>query len=132
MDKYAVLLSDYLQRRFETFMKAFFCDICGVQEKQPTDYTKSRNRSSPDNSWYWCRVEWTETRGLPHFHCLVKLPHVLDVSLLGRLVQNGRIARQELKCGNILTDKMDEAWEAIGPAVCHQLCGIIVDGIVLQ
>jgi hypothetical protein len=113
MDKYAVLLSDYLQRRFETFMKAFFCDICGVQEKQPADYTKSRNRSSPDNSWYWCRVEWTETRGLPHFHCLVKLPHVLDVSLLGRLVQNGRIARQELKCGNILTDKMDEAWEAI-------------------
>jgi hypothetical protein len=34
VDKYAVLLSDYLHRRFETFMKAFFCDICGVQENQ--------------------------------------------------------------------------------------------------
>jgi hypothetical protein len=87
VDKYAVLLSVYLQRRFETFIKAFFCDICGVQEKDNSDHTKTEDRSSADNSWYWCRVEWTETRGLSHVHCLVKLPHVLDVSLLGRLIQ---------------------------------------------
>lgn len=43
VDKYAVLLSDYLQRRFEKFFKAFFCDICGVPKEQKGDYTQVCN-----------------------------------------------------------------------------------------
>jgi len=41
----------------------------------------------------------------------VKLPNVLDTSLLGRVMQNGRVVRQKLKCGNIKPEKMEQAWK---------------------
>ena len=115
VDKYAVFLVDYIQRVFQTFFEAFFCDVCGVPRKQPGKggNTENGDPTSPGMSWWWNRVEFTETRGMPHWHCLIKLPHVLDASLLGRVIQNGRLARNELLCGNIRPDKVDEAWELI-------------------
>ena len=115
VDKYAVFLVDYVQRVFQTFFEAFFCDVCGVPRKQPGKggNTENGDPTSPEMSWWWNRVEFTETRGMPHWHCLIKLPHVLDASLLGRVIQNGRLARSELLCGNIRPDKVDEAWELI-------------------
>ena len=115
VDKYAVFLVDYIQRVFQTFFEAFFCDVCGVPRKQPGKggNTENGDPTSPEMSWWWNRVEFTETRGMPHWHCLIKLPHVLDASLLGRVIQNGRVARCELLCGNIRPDKVDEAWELI-------------------
>ena len=115
VDKYAVFLVDYVQRVFQTFFEAFFCDVCGVPRKQPGKGGNIENGdpTSPEMSWWWNRVEFTETRGMPHWHCLIKLPHVLDASLLGRVIQNGRVARCELLCGNIRPDKVDEAWELI-------------------
>ena len=58
-------------------------------------------------------MELTETRGVQHWHVLAKLPHVLDTSLVGRMIQNGRVVRQELKCGNIKPGKEEDAWEII-------------------
>ena len=114
VDKHAAFLVIYLQRVFETFFEAFFCDVCGVPKQQPTvDYTKVADRTSPQLSWYWNRVEFTETRGMPHWHGLVKLPHVLDTGLIGRVIQNGRLAREELVRGNVKPDMMDRAWQII-------------------
>jgi len=47
---------------------------------------------------------------------LVKLPHVLDTGLLGRIIHNdhnGCVVRQEMKCGNIKREKQKEAWQMI-------------------
>jgi hypothetical protein len=48
-----------------------------------------------------------------HWHSLVKLGGVLDTAILGRMIHNGRVVRNELKCGNILPDKQVEAWNII-------------------
>jgi hypothetical protein len=111
MNKYAVHISVYLCRKAQILLRAFLCDVCGVSEKTLTAELSDVNR--PDNSWYWGRVEFTETRGVQHWHILSKLPHVLDTALLGRIIQNGRLVRQELKCGNIKPEKREEAWEII-------------------
>jgi len=46
-------------------------------------------------------------------HCLVKLPHVLDTAVLGRIFHNGRVVHQEMKRGNIKPAKLEEAWKII-------------------
>ena len=38
---------------------------------------------------------------------------MLDTSLLGRIINNGRVVRQEMKCGNIKNGAKDAAWEQI-------------------
>jgi formylmethanofuran dehydrogenase subunit D len=38
---------------------------------------------------------------------------ILDTSLLGRIIHNGRIVRQELKCGNIKPGMEEKAWVLI-------------------
>ena len=50
---------------------------------------------------------------MQHWHCLAKLPNVLDTALLGRIIHNGRVVRQELKCGNIREGKVEETWNLI-------------------
>lgn len=50
---------------------------------------------------------------MQHWHCLVKLPNVLDTALLGRIINNGRVVRQEIKCGNIARGKSEEAWQMV-------------------
>jgi hypothetical protein len=47
---------------------------------------------------------------LQHWHCLIKLPYVLNTAILARTVYNGRIIRQELKCGNIKNGCQERAW----------------------
>ena len=89
----------------------FVTKISGIQEKETTGDWKQQDVT--ETGWYWGRVEFTETRGVQHWHFLVKLPHVLDTGLLGRIIHNGRVARQELKCGNIKPDKREEAWNMI-------------------
>ena len=42
-----------------------------------------------------------------------QLPNVLDTALLGRIINNGRVVRQELKCGNIKASAKEAAWEVI-------------------
>jgi hypothetical protein len=44
---------------------------------------------------------------------LAKLPNVLDTALLGRMIHNGRIVRQEIKCRNIKLSKEEEAWTIV-------------------
>ena len=111
MNKFSAFVSIYLNRKVKLIFKAFFNDICRIPEKEP------RNNWSNDNEiesgWYWQRVEFTETRGIQHWHCIIKLKNVLNTALLGRIIQNGRVVRQELKCGNIKADKYPEAWELI-------------------
>ena len=109
--KYAAQLSIYLYKRAQLFLKAFLVDICHVSEKP----SKNWKTDVDDNtgSYYFSRVEFTETRGLPHFHVLARLPHVLDTGLLGRLIHNGRVVRNEIKFGNIRDGQQEKAWEIV-------------------
>jgi len=111
MNRYAPQMSVYLYRKTRMFLKAFLCDICGVPEQEPSGDWMYRDRQ--EESYYWSRSEFTSTRGIQHWHCLVKLPHVLDTGVVGRMIQNGRVVRQELKCGNIQPEKIEEAWEMV-------------------
>ena len=54
-------------------------------------------------------MEFTETRGVQHWHCLAKLPNALDTALLGRIIHSGRVVHQELKCGNICPEQFEDA-----------------------
>ena len=110
-DKHAIHLAMYLERRAQVFLDAFLCDVCGITKKRMRgDWSKNDTK---DNSWYFARVEFTESRGFPHYHVLAKLPGVIDIAMIGRLVQNGRVVRQELKCGNIKEDSTEMAWKVI-------------------
>ena len=111
MSRYAPQMAIYLCRKTKMFLKAFLCDICGISEKEPSgDWTK---RDRLEEGYYWARVEFTETRGVQHWHCLAKFPHVLDTALIGRMIQNGRVVRQEMKCANIKPGEEENAWEII-------------------
>ena len=111
MSRYAPQMAIYLCRKTKMFLKAFLCDICGISENEPAGDWTGRDRLK--EGYYWARVEFTETRGVQHWHCLAKLPHVLDTALIGRMIQNGRVVRQEMKCGNIKPGKEEAAWEMI-------------------
>jgi len=111
LNKYAPMIDIYLARKTKIFYKAFLRDICGVEYfEDSADWTAVDRMKA---SWAWSRVEWTETRGVMHWHSLVKLPNVLDTGLLGRMIQNCRVVRTEIKYGNIRPDKMSAAWEIV-------------------
>ena len=38
---------------------------------------------------------------------------MLDIGLIGRMIQNGRDVMQELKCGNVKPEKVEDAWEIV-------------------
>lgn len=87
------------------------CAICGIPySEEDIDWTLS-DRST--TVWFSTRVEFTETRGVQHWHCLAKLPNVLDTDLLGRIIHNGRVVRQELKRANIKPERIEEAWTMV-------------------
>jgi hypothetical protein len=111
LNKYAPQVNIYLYRKVKIFLRAFLTDVCGVPEKEPGGDWTSRDRTQ--NSWFWQRVEHTETRGMQHHHILVKLGNVLDTSLLGRIIHNSRVVRQEMKCGNVRPEMKEKAWEMI-------------------
>ena len=50
---------------------------------------------------------------MQHWHRIAKLPNVLDTALLGRIIHNGRVVCQVLKCGNIRLDNVEEGWTMI-------------------
>ena len=62
MDKYAVHISIYLSRKAKMFFEAFLCDICGVS-KQESGGNWNDMLDRKKTSWFWNRVEFTETRG---------------------------------------------------------------------
>jgi len=111
LNKCAPQIAIYLYRKCHMIVRAFLCDICGIAEKETSN--DFRNQDVTEVGWFWGRVEFTETRGVAHYHYLVKLPHVLDTALLGRIIHNGRVVRHEMKCGNIKPEKKEAAWEMI-------------------
>ena len=117
LDKYAPQISIYLCRKAKIFLRAFLCGICQIPlidaSKEKDGGVDWSLRDRYENGWYWSRVEFTETRGVQHWHCIAKLPKVLDTALLGRIIHNGRCVRQELKCGNIRQDRTEEAWNMV-------------------
>jgi len=109
-NKYAHFIAVLLALRAKAFYELFFGDIVGVdmfgREAAPAGEDKFKA------SYNWRRVEYTADRGVQHYHTVTKVPNVLDCSVLCRMVHNGRVIREELKCGNIKPDKVDEAWSA--------------------
>jgi hypothetical protein len=80
LDKFATQISLYLNKKVKLFIKAFLCDICRIPERESgNDITHPADRI--DHGWYWTRVEFTETRGVQHWHCLAKLPGILDTAI---------------------------------------------------
>jgi len=113
LDKFAPQVSIYLCWKAKIFLRAFLCGICrippaeiGKRVEKGCDWSTSDRCKS---GWYYTRVEYTETRGCQHWHCIAKLPNVLDTALLGLIIHNDRLVRQELKCGNIHPDEVEEA-----------------------
>jgi hypothetical protein len=107
LDKYAWQISVYLYRKVKLFLKAFLCDICHVSP----DINKP---PLPEHdSWFWSRVEFTATRGVQHWHCLARLPYVLDTGILGRMIHVGRVLREEIKCGNVKSRYLEQAWNSV-------------------
>lgn len=112
MSKYAPQLAIYLYRKIKIFLDVFLHEVCRVESMQKSgqDWT---NKDRTSQSWAWRRAEFTESRGIQHWHCLVKLPNVLDTSILGRLVNSGRVVRSAIKRGNIVPGKEEQAWEIV-------------------
>jgi hypothetical protein len=117
MSKYAAHINIYLYRKVKIFLRAF-CEILGFDSSKKQKDWMQLDRT--DESWLWRRVEFTETRGFPHWHIIMKIGGVLETGLLARMVQNGRVVRQEMKCGNIKPGMHEAAWEMIE---CGQLAG---------
>ena len=111
MSKYAPHVSVYLWRKTKIFMRAFLNDICRIPATEQSEDWTTIDRSK--NGYYWFRSEFTETRGFPHFHFMVRLPNTLEAGALGRLTHNMRVIRTELKCGNIKPSMKETAWEMI-------------------
>ena len=111
MSRFAPQMSIYLCRKTKMFLKAFLSDICKIAEKEvPGDWMK---RDKAAEGYYWARVEFTETRGVQHWHVLAKLPNVLDTALLGRMIWNSRVVREEIKHQNIKPGKEAAAWDIV-------------------
>ena len=111
INKYAPFVAIYLYRKVNAITHVFFVKTCGIQEKEMKgDW---QHQDVTETGWFWGRVEFTETRGVQHWHFLAKVPHVLDTALLGRIIHNGRVVRQEIKCGNIKLEKREKAWHMI-------------------
>ena len=75
LGKYAVQVSIYLHIKVKLFLKAFLVDVLGIPEvNDDRDWTE---RDRTENGFFWARVEFTESRGIQHYHCLGKIPNVL-------------------------------------------------------
>jgi hypothetical protein len=130
MEKYAVQVSRYLEHKVKTFLRAYFWAICGIsedeneikdEEKKPNkeSNTKKEKKTASEkdwrksdkmlSGWYWCRPEWTETRGIIHFHIIAKLPNVIDTAIIAKMIYLGRSTRQELRAGNVKEDSVELA-----------------------
>ena len=134
LDKYAPQVAVYLCRKTKIFLRAFLCGICRIPPVEVgEDQDVGEDWSLNDritNGWYWSRVEFTETRGVQHHHCIAKLPNVLDTALLGRIIHNGRVVRQELKCGNIRPETTADAWTMVEMGLlAHRYTTLFADSI---
>lgn len=68
--------------------------------------------------------------GVQHWHILVHLPATLDTALIGRMIHNGRVVRQEMKCGNIRKGMEEAAWEIIEVGLlAHRYATLFGDSI---
>lgn len=70
LSKYAVQIAIYLSRKTKIFLNAFLCDICGIPENDQNHDWMNQNDS--ERSYYWSRVEYTESRGVQHYHTLAR------------------------------------------------------------
>jgi hypothetical protein len=111
-DRYAAKIEEYLFFRVDAFLKTWFHVVCAV----PLVEGNWKNSLYENQGGvFWRRVEYTEVRGIQHWHMIVKLPGILHLPSLTRLLNRGRQARVELHKNNIKEDKVfvDKALEYI-------------------
>jgi len=79
----------FLYRKVHIFLRASLTDICRIPHRD--DVRNWTERERVDQGWWFSRVEFTETRGIQHWHILAKLAEVLDTAVFGRMIHNGRL-----------------------------------------
>jgi hypothetical protein len=105
-DRYAAKIEEYLYFRTQTFLDTWFHDVCGIpKNEQPT----KTGLYETVGGTIWRRVEYTRSRGIQHWHILAKLPGVMHLPSLMRLLNRGRQARVELHKRNIKPEHIGEA-----------------------
>jgi hypothetical protein len=105
-DRYAAKIEEYLYFKTQTFLNTWFHDVCGVPKREhPTTSALYETTGAT----IWRRVEYTRSRGIQHWHILAKLPGVMHLPSLMRLLNRGRQARVELHKRNIKPAHVQEA-----------------------
>ena len=116
LDKCAVQVSLYLEHTVHTFLKAYFGVTCGIktdqQKKKEINSASKKDCQTEDkmmSGWYLCHPEWTQTRGILHYHIIAKLPNVIDTAIVSKLIHLGKCTKRELLAGNIKEECIDKA-----------------------
>jgi hypothetical protein len=105
-DRYAGKIEEFLYIKTETFLDTWFHKICGIPT---TDRPTKSDVYTTTGGIIWRRVEYTRTRGIQHWHILAKLPGVMHLPSLIRLLNRGRQARVELHKRNIQPQNINDA-----------------------
>jgi hypothetical protein len=109
-DRYAAKIEEFLYFKTETFLNTWFHDVCGVPKTERP--TKSDLYDTVGGT-IWRRVEYTRSRGIQHWHILAKLPGVMHLPSLMRLLNRGRQARLELHKRNIQPQHIQHALQHV-------------------
>ena len=110
MERYAGKIEVYLDFRTQTYREVWIHKVCRIPKKEG-DFSESLDRNTP--GYYWWRAEYTALRGIQHWHSLNKLPGVLHLPSLVRIMNRGRQARQELRKDNVKKKLIPRALEYV-------------------
>jgi len=80
-----------------------------LKEKNLASKKDWRTEDKMMSGWYWCHPEWTQTRGILHYHIIAKLPNVIDTAIVSKLIHLGKCTKRELLAGNIKEECIDKA-----------------------
>ncbi len=104
VNKYAAKIEEFLFFRMNGFLNIWLHEVCGIPTKEG-DWEECLFKNN--GGYFWRRVEYTMTRGIQHWHMVIKLPGVLHLQSLARIMNRGRQAKVELQRKNILNKKLE-------------------------
>jgi hypothetical protein len=105
-DWYAAKIKEFLYFNTETFLDTWFHKVCGVPR---TDRPTKSDVYTTTGGTDWRRVEYMRACGIQHWRILAKLPGVMHLPSLMRLLNRRRQARIELHKQNIRAEHVAHA-----------------------